>query len=183
MLKSIFDRPTNSDYIRQIQHISWSDCIRHIPNIFGSEIEVKSIFARPTKCACTMPIVVPEEIFLLALHPPLARRSVRSRRQLLCPTRCAFPHCSSTRPAKRAHHHHHHHRIWNRTCAGCQIRPGSHFGSNLTGLIASLMPVYANRFPKCVEHRFAVVFDNTRTLQLRSYLWFPASCGKSFHAA
>ena len=62
--------------------VSLSYCIRHIPNIFGSEIDVKSIFDRPTKCVCTMPIVVPEEIFLLAL------------RQLLCPTKCAFPHCS-----------------------------------------------------------------------------------------
>ena len=70
--------------------------------LVGSEIDVKSIFDRPTKCACTMPIVVPDEIFLLALHPPLARRYVRSRRQLLCPTKCAFPHCSSTRPAKCA---------------------------------------------------------------------------------
>ena len=107
------------DYIRQVfpgriesdtifpGRIFWSDYIR------SDYIDVKSIFARPTKCACTMPIVVPEEIFLLALHPPLARRYVRSRRQLLCLTKCAFPHCSSTRPAKRAHHHHHHHRIWN----------------------------------------------------------------------
>ena len=128
--------------------------------IVSDFLDVKSIFNRPTKCACTMPIVVPEEIFLLAL------------RQLLCPTKCAFPHCSSTRPAKCAAptlRLFHIGRIvssdtyqrfrtgrqrvrrlafaapvhdllegdeGDRTCAGCQIRPGSHFGSSLIGLIA-----------------------------------------------